>query len=262
MDNINSILKFRDLEEGILEIKLNRPGSLNALNSNVLKFLYEKLLEIKNNKKIKAIILTGEGKAFSAGADVQQLQELKGQSGIEFAKSGQKVFNLLEQLGKPSLSAINGYALGGGLELSMATTIRIASSNAIFGQPEIKLGVIPAFGGTQRLARLIGKGRALDICLTGRTIKSEEALSFGLITEITFLDDLLDRAVQTLKNIISYSSLAQTSIISTIDNGYNLSLQEGMELEAAYFGLCCATKDKNEGVNAFLEKRVAVFTGE
>lgn len=262
MERTEEIIKVRELANSILEIKFNRPEALNALNAEVLEKLQVILLEAKNNQKIKAILLTGEGKAFCAGADITQLEMLNGQEGYEFARYGQKVFDLLEQLGKPTLAAINGYALGGGCELAMSATIRIASSTAVFGQPEVKLGVIPGFGGTQRLARLIGKGRALDLCLTGRIIKAEEALSWGLITEIVKPEELQQRALMLLESLVKLPPLAQKSIITVINNGYNLSLEDALQLEAAHFGLCCATRDKHEGVRAFLEKRVAEFVGE
>lgn len=262
MEPINQIVKTREITSGILEIKFNRPEALNALNAKVLHKLHEILQMVKYDQKIKAILLTGEGKAFCAGADINQLEQLNGQTGVEFAQSGQRVFDLLEQLGKPSLAAINGYALGGGCELAMSTTIRIASSTAVFGQPEVKLGVIPGFGGTQRLARLIGKGRALDLCLTGRMIKAEEAFIWGLITEVVKPEELHQRAVSLLESMTKLPPLALKSMMTVINKGYNLSLEDALQLEAAHFGLCCATRDKHEGVRAFLEKRVAEFTGE
>jgi enoyl-CoA hydratase len=262
MESAHEIIKVRDLGNHILEIKLNRPTALNALNAEVIDKLHGILLSAKNNQDIKAILLTGEGKAFCAGADINQLEMLSGQAGYEFARHGQKVFDLLEQLGKPSLAAINGYALGGGCELAMSATIRIAAAHAAFGQPEVKLGVIPGFGGTQRLARLIGKGRALDLCLTGRIIKAEEALAWGLITEIVKPEELHQRAVSLLESLVKLPLLAQKSIMTVINNGFNLTLEDALQLEAAHFGLACSTRDKHEGVRAFLEKRTAEFVGE
>lgn len=247
---------------GILQITLNRPAALNALNAEVMQNLDELFSDAKNNKAIKAILLTGEGKAFCAGADITHLAKLNGQSGSQFARYGQMVFRKLEQLGKPSLAAINGFALGGGCELAMSATLRIAASTAVFGQPEIKLGVIPGFGGTQRLARLVGKGRALDLCLTGRNIKADEALQWGLVNEVVAPDELMTRADALLQGLVKLSPAALSSIMSVIDHGYDLSLDDAFAFEAAHFGLCCATKDKHEGVNAFLEKRVAQFSGE
>ena len=262
MEKHHDILKVSELETGILQIIFNRPEALNALNAEFIVKLHEILAAAKANHAIRAVLLMGEGKAFCAGADINQLLPLNSQAGVEFARHGQSVFNLLEQLGKPSLAAINGFALGGGCELAMAATLRIASQNAVFGQPEVKLGVIPGFGGTQRLARLVGKGRALDLCLTGRTIKADVAYSWGLVSEVVAPEALHQRAIELLESLIKLSPLAQKSIMSVIHHGYNLTLEEGLELEAMHFGLCCATRDKQEGVKAFLEKRVAEFVGE
>ncbi len=255
-------LKVEQQKTGILQITLNRPDKLNALNSQLLAELLSVLQTAGENKEVKGLLITGEGKAFCAGADINRLAELNAQQGLEFAEQGQRVFRCLEQLGKPSLAVINGYAFGGGCELAMAATLRIASQNAQFGQPEVKLGVIPGYGGTQRLARLVGKGRALDLCLTGRSIKAEEALNFGLISEITSAENLLPRAQELLTNLITLAPLAVTSIIKVIDAGYDLSLEDALHLEALHFGLLCATSDKHEGVNAFLQKRPAQFKGE
>ena len=175
---MNDIVNVTLPEKGILQISLNRPEQLNALSHDVLQRLLQIFTDVKQDASVKAILLTGEGKGFCAGADIKQLLPLDGKSGLTFAQFGQAVFSQLETLGKPSLAAIHGFAFGGGCELAMAATMRIATNNAVFGQPEIKLGVIPGFGGTQRLSRLIGKGRALDLCLTGRIIKAEEALAW------------------------------------------------------------------------------------
>jgi enoyl-CoA hydratase len=262
MENHTQVLKTTRLDSGILQLTLSRPDALNALNADLMTALELAFLAAKEDKTVKAILLTGEGKAFCAGADIKQLAALDGQAGMEFASRGQRVFRLLEQLGKPSLAAINGFALGGGCELAMAATLRIAASTAIFGQPEVKLGVIPGFGGTQRLSRLIGKGRALDMCLTGRTIKTDDALAWGLISEIVTPDELLKRATTLLTGLCHLAPIALKSIMSTIDHGYDLSLDDAFAFEASHFGLCCATQDKKEGVSAFIEKRAAVFCGE
>ena len=187
-------LKVELHKSGVLQITLSRPDKLNALNNDLLQELLSVCQNARENINVRALLITGEGKAFIAGADINRLAELNAQQGLEFAEQGQLVFRTLEQLGKPSLAAINGYAFGGGCELAMAATLRIASQNALFGQPEVKLGVIPGYGGTQRLARLIGKGRALDLCLTGRSIKAEEALNYGLVSEVTTPENLLPRA--------------------------------------------------------------------
>jgi enoyl-CoA hydratase len=247
---------------GILHISLNRPDALNALNEELLARLYDVFWQAKMDPNIKALLITGDGKGFCAGADINQLEHLNAHNGREFALHGQTIFRLLEQLGKPSLAAIHGFALGGGCELAMSATIRIAASNAMFGQPEIKLGVIPGFGGTQRLARLIGKGRAMDLCLTGRKLSAVDALNWGLVTELVPPEKLLERAHEILQKILALPPLAIQSVMTVIDTGYDLALTEALELEAAHFGLCCATKDKQEGVKAFIEKRPAFFAGE
>lgn len=262
MDNMNDIIKVLSPESGILQIHLNRPKQLNALSHEVLKALSQILEQAKHDKSVKAILLTGEGKGFCAGADIKELAGLNGASGLEFARFGQAVMLQLEMLGKPSLAAIQGFAFGGGCELAMAATLRIAAKGSVFGQPEIKLGVIPGFGGTQRLSRLIGKGRALDICLTGRRFTAEEAYQWGLVNEMTDVENLQLRAIALLKELVQLGPIAMQSIISTIHAGYDLSLAEAFELEAAHFGLCCTTHDKTEGVAAFLEKRTAQFSGE
>jgi len=256
------LLKLSRLETGILHIMLARPEALNALNTELMDELQQVLLQAKEEPSVKAILLTGEGKAFCAGADIKQLAKLNGQTGLHFSRKGQNIFRALEQLGKPSLAAINGYALGGGCELAMAATLRIASTTAAFGQPEVKLGVIPGFGGTQRLSRLIGKGRALDLCLSGRVITAAEAYTWGLVSEVVETHDLLMRAKQILNTLTALPPRALQSMMTVIDQGYDLSLHDALELEAAHFGLCCATHDKEEGVKAFLEKRVAEFCGE
>lgn len=247
---------------GILTITLNRPEKLNALNSDVLNALKEQLIYAKDSKEVKAVLFTGEGKAFCAGADINRLFETTAETGYQFAIEGQSVFRAIEALGKPTLAAINGYAFGGGCELLMSTHLRVASVKASFGQPEVKLGVIPGYGGTQRLARLIGKGRAMDLCMTGRTIKADEAYQFGLVTHVVEPEALIETAKSLLCGVINLAPLAVRSTMEVIDRGYELSLDEALHLEAVHFGLTCASSDKREGVSAFLEKRVADFKGE
>ncbi|VVC76974.1 Short-chain-enoyl-CoA hydratase [Aquicella siphonis] len=261
MEMNNDMVKIIPHDSGILQISLNRPEQLNALSREVLQRLSRVFHDARQDASIRAILLTGEGKGFCAGADIKQLVALNGQQGLEFARFGQQVFRSLEMLGKPSIAAVHGFAFGGGCELAMAATIRLAAANTNFGQPEIKLGVIPGFGGTQRLARLIGKGRALEICLTGRRFKAEEALQWGLVNEVTTSEDLVPRAMSILKEMVHLGPIALQSILSVIHSGYDLPMEEAMEMEAAHFGLCCATADKQEGVSAFIEKRTAVFTG-
>ncbi|MBA3535220.1 MAG: enoyl-CoA hydratase/isomerase family protein [Tatlockia sp.] len=253
----------QDLDSnGILTLRLNRPEKLNALNNDVLDALTEIFNAAKENAKVKALLLTGTGKAFCAGADISRLAECNAQTGYQFALEGQKVFRLLEALTKPSLAAVNGFAFGGGCELAISATMRIASTSAQFGQPEVKLGVIPGYGGTQRLARLVGKGRAMDLCLTGRFINAETALNWGLISEVVAPDLLLERGKQILNSILAMAPLAIASVIEVINYGYDLSLTDALHLEAVHFSKVCASSDKKEGVDAFLAKRQAEFKGE
>ncbi|KTD30847.1 3-hydroxyisobutyryl-CoA hydrolase [Legionella moravica] len=247
---------------GILTLTLNRPEKLNALSTEVLDALAGLFRSAKANPKVKALMITGNGKAFCAGADINRLAECTAQTGYEFACHGQEVFRLLENMGKPSLAAINGFAFGGGCELAISATMRIASTKAMFGQPEVKLGVIPGYGGTQRLARLVGKGRAMDLCLTGRFINAETALNWGLVSEVTEPEHLLEQGKTILKGILSMAPLAITGVMEVIDHGYDLPLQEALHLEAIHFAKVCATADKKEGVEAFLGKRAAAFKGE
>ena len=257
-----AVIQTTIVDTHILHINLNRPVQLNALNMLVLEKLAAILDEAKHDAMIKGILLTGEGKAFCAGADIKQLVNINGTDAITFAKYGQSVFNKLELLGKPSIALIQGFAFGGGCELAMAATLRIAAHDAMFAQPEIKLGIIPGFGGTQRLARLIGKGRAMEVCLTGRRLPAEEAFQWGLVNELVMSASLFERGKALLSEILQLAPIALKSIMAVIDHGYNLSLQEALEFEAVYFGMCCTTADKREGILAFLEKRPAAFSGE
>ncbi|MFA5960093.1 MAG: enoyl-CoA hydratase-related protein [Tatlockia sp.] len=253
----------QDLDSnGILTLTLNRPDKLNALNSEVLHALSEILSHAKKDPKVKALLLTGSGKAFCAGADISRLAECDAQSGYQFACDGQAVFQQLEQLGKPSLAAVNGFAFGGGCELALSATLRIAAREAQFGQPEVKLGVIPGYGGTQRLARLIGKGRAMDLCLTGRFIHAETALNWGLVSAVVDKAQLIAESKSILEGILSMAPLAIQSTMEVIHHGYDLSLSDALHLEAVHFAKVCATLDKKEGVAAFLEKRPAAFKGQ
>lgn len=251
----------QQIDAGILTITLNRPEKLNALSTDSLVALDAIFLEAKINPDVRAILITGTGKAFCAGADIKRLAACNAQTGYDFAKFGQRVFRTLETLGKPSLVAINGYAFGGGCELAMAATFRVAAVAAKFGQPEVKLGVIPGYGGTQRLARLVGKGRALDLCLTGRTIDAETAERWGLVSEVVEAENLITRSKAILVSILAVAPRAAASVMDVIDAGYDLPLSDAFELEALHFAKTCATQDKTEGVSAFLEKRPAVFEG-
>jgi enoyl-CoA hydratase len=257
MNYIESHLK----ENGILLITLNRPEKLNALSFDILNALENQFLAAQQDKKIKAVLITGAGKAFCAGADIKRLAECDAEQGFQFALYGQKVFRMLETLGKPSIAAINGYAFGGGCELSMAATLRVASPQAQFGQPEVKLGVIPGYGGTQRLSRLVGKGRALDLCLTSRFIDANTALDWGLVNYLVGDNDLIAEAERILLGILSMGPLAVAGVMQVIDVGYDQSFESALHLEAVHFAKTCASHDKQEGVNAFLEKRKANFSG-
>ncbi len=252
----------QETRDGVLVLTLNRPEKLNALNEDVLQALVHALTDAKTDQTIKGVLLTGQGKAFCAGADIHHLAECDAQTGYEFALRGQHVFRILETLGKPSLAAVNGYALGGGCELAMAATLRIAASTAQFAQPEVKLGVIPGYGGTQRLARLVGKGRALDLCLTGRTIDAECAEAWGLVSEVVPAEQLLDRAFAILQQILGMAPLALAGVMTAIDYGYNLSLTEALHIEALEFAKTCASADKREGTAAFFARRKPEFKGE
>ncbi|CAM4501155.1 MAG: Short-chain-enoyl-CoA hydratase [Legionella sp.] len=247
--------------QGILLLTLNRPDKLNALSTEVLNELAEIFHAAKENPQVKALMITGNGKAFCAGADINRLAECTAQTGYEFACHGQEVFRLLETMGKPSLAAVNGFAFGGGCELAISATLRIASTMAQFGQPEVKLGVIPGYGGTQRLARLIGKGRALDLCLTGRFIKAETALNWGLVSEVVEPEFLIEHGKKLLQGILSMAPQAIAGVMEVIDHGYDLSLTDALHLEAIHFAKTCASEDKQEGVSAFLSKRPAQFKG-
>jgi enoyl-CoA hydratase len=247
--------------DGILTVTLNRPEKLNALNADILQALAEIFRSAKENSKVKAILLTGKGKAFCAGADINRLAQCDAQTGYEFACFGQEVFRTLETMGKPSLAAVNGFAFGGGCELAMSATLRIAANTAQFGQPEVKLGVIPGYGGTQRLARLVGKGRALDLCLTGRFIDANTALSWGLVNRVVEPEALLEESQKMLQGILSMAPLAIAGVMEVIDHGYDLSLNDALHLEAIHFAKTCASQDKVEGTKAFLEKRSAQFKG-
>lgn len=250
------------IDNGILEIRLNRPEKLNALNNEVLTILGNLFVEAKASKNIKGVLIIGEGRAFCAGADINKLAECDATLGYEFARRGQEIFRLLATMNKPSIAAVNGFAFGGGCELAIAATMRFASQNAKFGQPEVKLGVIPGYGGTQRLARLIGKGRALDLCLTARFIDAETAKNWGLVSEVFPSDALEVEAKNALKQIIQLPPLALAGVIDVIEHGYDLTLEDALQFEALHFSKACATNDKKEGVSAFLEKRQPIFHGE
>jgi enoyl-CoA hydratase len=244
-------------------VTVNRPKVLNALNNQVMEELECAFFDLKGDDTIRVVILTGSGdKAFVAGADIKELATRNATSGAYFARKGQEVLNLIEDLGKPVIAAINGYALGGGLEISMACHLRIASSKARVGQPEINLGIIPGFGGTQRLARLIGEGRAMELVLTGDPIPAEEAYRMGLVNKVVPPEELMDAARALAEKIVSKGAQAVRYGMEAVHRGLQGSLSEGLNLEINLFGLCCATEDMREGTTAFVEKRPAKFQGK
>jgi enoyl-CoA hydratase len=251
-----------DVKDQIARITFNRPNVLNALNLQTLDELADCLESVRRDDAIRVLILTGAGeKAFVAGADINELARQTPLEGKDTALRGQGVFGRLETLGKPSIAAINGFALGGGCELALACTMRIASRNAKLGQPEVKLGVLPGYGGSQRLARLCGKGIAQELILTGDMISAEEAFRIGLVNHVTEAGDLLATAESIARKIIANAPLAVKYSMEAIGKGMEMPQEEGLFLEAALFGLCCATEDMREGTRAFLEKRPAKFQG-
>jgi enoyl-CoA hydratase len=249
--------------DGIAFITFNRPKVLNALNRKTVEELRDVLLDAREDSSVRALILTGAGeKSLVAGADIGELAQRTPVDGKEFSLFGQSVFHLVETLGKPSICAINGFALGGGCELAMCCTIRIASKTAKLGQPEVKLGIIPGYGGTQRLARLCGKGVAHELCLSGEMITAEEAQRIGLVNHIYEPAELLPAAEALAKKIIANAPVAIRYTMEAIERGVEMPQEEGLFLEATLFGLCCATEDMREGTKAFLEKRKADFKGK
>lgn len=258
MHHTYSTIRLENDHKAIVRIILNRPDKLNALNQQVLNEL-EHVITNLDTTQIRGIIISGEGKAFCAGADIKELAMLDGVTGIKFAEKGQHVFNLLEQLPIPTIAAVNGFAFGGGCELAQAATLRIASKDAKFGQPEVKLGVIPGFGGTQRLARLIGKGRALELCLTAKIINADTALQWGLVNEMVEPEKLLITAQSIMESMLELSSFALSQVLGAIHHGFNLSLSDALHLERVSFGMICSSSEKEEGVKAFLEKRKPNF---
>jgi enoyl-CoA hydratase len=248
--------------EGIAYVTLNRPKVLNALNKATWADLRTAFEDARDDAAVRGIILTGAGdKAFIAGADISELATAGAVQAEQSSRFGQEVLNLVENLGKPVIAAINGFALGGGCETAMACTIRLATETAKFGQPEVKLGVIPGGGGTQRLPRLVGKGRALQLILTGGMIDAQEAYRIGLVNEVVPAANLTTRAEEILKQIFFNAPLAVKYSLEAVNKGMDTSQSEGLSLEASFFGLCAGTDDKKEGTEAFLQKRRAQFQG-
>ncbi len=252
-----------ELKDGILAITINRPDKMNALNKVVIEELGSILEDVYNKAEIKSAIITGEGtKAFVAGADITEFTDLDAQGGADLARLGQeKVFSKIENAPKPIVAAVNGFALGGGCELAMACHFRTASESARFGQPEVNLGLIPGYGGTQRLVQLIGKGKAMELLLSADMIKAAEAKALGLVNYVFTAEELLPKTVELLLKIQSKAPVAVRKIIALVNEAATVS-KEGFNNEITAFGDCFATEDKKEGTAAFLEKRPAVFTGK
>jgi enoyl-CoA hydratase len=252
-----------EIKNGVLIITINRPDKLNALNKQTIEELHETLVEAENQNDIRAIILTGSGtKAFVAGADIAEFSNYSVSEGKQLSSIGHfKVFNFIENYSKPIIAAVNGFALGGGLELAMACHIRVVSENAKMGLPEVSLGLIPGYGGTQRLAQLIGKGKAFEMIVTADMINAQDAFKWGLANYVTTQEELLNKCLEITTKISTKSPTAIKTAIKVINAGYNNNLN-GYEVEIEEFGKAFGTKDFKEGVSAFLDKRKANFQGE
>lgn len=251
--NWESLLLKKEGNVGILSI--NRPNALNSLNSKVLEELNEAIDLIEKDEEIYVLILTGEGRAFVAGADISEMKDLNSQEGRAFAEKGMKVFRRIELMEKPVIAAVNGFALGGGCELSMSCDIRIASEKAKFGQPEVGLGITPGFAGTQRLARIVGLGKAKELIYTCDIIGANEAYRIGLVNKVVAPEELMESAMDMAKKIASKAQIAVRYSKTAINRGIETDIETGMIVEKELFGLCFATEDQKEGMNAFLEKR-------
>lgn len=249
--------------DGIATVTVNRADVLNALSAQTIRELDHVLATAAADDAVRVLILTGAGeKSFVSGADIAELASVDPTAGTRTAEFGQSTFRRLETMGKPSIAAINGYALGGGCELAMACTIRIASDNAKIGLPEVTLGVIPGYAGTQRLPRIVGRGMAMDLILTGRAIDAAEAQRIGLVSQVVAPADLMETARKTALRIIRNGPLAVRAAMQAVDHGLDVGFEHGARMEAKLFGLLCATSDMREGLSAFLEKRKADFKGK
>ena len=251
-----------ELENGILTITINRPDKLNALNQKTVKEIGIAIKKAESNNSVKAIIITGSGqKSFVAGADINEFVGLSVEQGKALAQAGQDIFKSIETCSKPVVAAVNGFALGGGCELSMACHLRIASENAKFGQPEVNLGLIAGYGGTQRLIEYIGKTKATELHMTGESITAHQALDLGLVNYVVPQDQLIAKCVELLEKIISKSPMAVKSVVKSI-NAYFENNVDGFKVENEEFGKCFVTEDFKEGISAFMEKRKTVFIGK
>lgn len=250
-------------KENSITVTINRPEKLNALNGETITELSNVFHHINDSKEIRAVIVTGAGeKAFVAGADIKEINNLDAKNGKEFSKKGTSIFRFIEKMNIPVIAAINGFALGGGCELAMSCHLRIASVNAKFGQPEINLGVIPGYGGTQRLPRLIGKTNALFFLLTGEIFDANKAYELGFVNEVVEPEKLMHRAEEIAQLLSSKAPIASKYILQTVDQGMNSEIDEALSIESKFFGNICETTDKTEGTSAFLEKRKPIFKGK
>jgi enoyl-CoA hydratase len=252
----NLILETKD---DIAVVQLNKPKVMNALDKGLLNELLDALDLLNQSPNIKGLIITGAGKAFVAGADISQMRSYSSEEGREYAAYAQSVFNKIEAMSKPVIAAVNGFALGGGCELALACDFIIAGEKAVFGQPEVSLGIIPCFGGTQRLSRYVGIGKAKEMIFTGNFVQSDEAEKIGLVSKVVEQEVLIDEAIDTMKKIISNAPLAIKYAKIAVNSSYDLDLKSGLELEKDLVGLCFATEDQSEGMVAFVEKRAATF---
>ncbi len=248
-----------EVREKIGYVTINRPEALNALNRKVLSELYDVFNLISDDDEVRCVILTGEGRSFVAGADIAEMSTLSPIEGKKFGAFGNKVMNYIEKMEKPVIAAVNGFALGGGCEIAMACDFRIASAKALFGQPEVGLGITPGFGGTQRLSKLIGPGMASYLILSATNIKADEALRIGLVQQVTEPEELMNTVEAIAKKIVSNAPIAVGQSKTLINKGYHLDMFSGAALEAEGFGVCFGTEDQKEGMKAFLEKRPAEF---
>ncbi|GGK75256.1 enoyl-CoA hydratase/isomerase family protein [Rufibacter glacialis] len=246
---------------GILFITVNRPNKMNALNIETVKEINSAFQEVYDDTEVRGVILTGSGeKAFVAGADISEIAELNEVNGRRFAERGQDVFSMIEECPKPVIAAVNGFALGGGCELAMACHIRVASENARFGQPEVNLGLIPGYGGTQRLTQLVGKGKAMELMMTGDLISAAEAKEIGLVNHVTTLEELNAKCLEIMQKIVAKAPLAVGMIVDCVNAWYDKE-ENGYQTEANSFSRCCGSDDFKEGTSAFLEKRKPAFKG-
>ncbi len=259
---MSDVLKTIKVEK-ILICTISRPEVMNALNKEVLNSLKDLFEKARENNEIRGIILTGEGeKAFVAGADIKEFSSYGPMEAYKMSEKGQEIFSLIENFPKPVIAAVNGYALGGGCELALSCHIRIASKNAKFGQPEVNLGIIPGYGGTQRLPRIIGLGRAIELILTGKMIDSEEAFRIGLVNKVVEQNELIEESKKILNQIIEKAPIAIEMALNSIISGIEMTKEEGLKLERSNFANLFSTEDMKEGVSAFIEKRKPNFKGK